>query len=870
MHLIATTTGVIDGAAEAVDLKQSPGEIVILSAADSELANLARAIDALDEGIPAVRLTNLMLLQHNYSVDLYCETTLAKAKLIVVRLLGGESYWPYGVASLRALAGQTGARLAILPGGSEPDPQTSSLSTLSLAETERLRQYFAHGGPANAIEALRYCALLVGHTGTSALPAPFRGADRYRETTATAPKAGIVFYRSVIEGGQTAPIDALCDALAARGMSVSALYIASLKDKASREQITTAWRDQPPDVIINATSFAVGDEAQDPLAGFDCPVLQVTLAGSGEVDWRQSTRGLGAKDLAMSMVLPELDGRIATRAISFKTDALWHAASECRIVTYKPVADRIEFVADLAANWAGLRHTPRQAQRSAIILANYPNKDGRIANGVGYDTPASTIAILQALSAAGHIQPARGYNIDPTASYHDPRPRAAARLSRRPISGCATTSARMPSSTMGKHGNLEWLPGKATGALADCYPEALWGPAAASLSLHRQRSGRGHAGQAPHPAVIIDHLTPPLTRAETYGPLKDLEALVDEYYRRLRHGPPPPRRPLPTHPRSRRDAGLDRDIGARARRPMRRCSARHLPLRPEGSADPRRPAHLRPVPHRPPRSRSARGAARVPARRTPAMPPSSAPWPTTWTRLRSADTAWAPWTGPQPDPAPPDGEGGASQPWATRWSTSKSSLGRRSRRRTPRAPEWTATRAVLATIETTIRPRLAACGPAEIARAARGPRWPFIAPGPSGAPSRGRLDVLPTGRNFYSVDNRAVPTPTAWELGRKSAENLLSGIFRITARRSLAGSQRLGHRQHAHRRRRHRAGLALIGASRLGPVLAARLRLRDHPAGRLGRPRVDVTLRISGFFRDAFPAQIDLFDSRHPRRRRPR
>src|SRR5690606_19983128 len=87
--------------------------------------------------------------------------------------------------------------------------------------------------------------------------------------------------------------------------------------------------------------------------------------------------------------------------------------------------------------------------------------------------------------------------------------------------------------------------------------------------------------------------------------------------------------------------------------------------------------------------------------------------------------------------------------------------------------DWTATPAVLDTMKTLIRPRLAASGPAEMAAFLAGLDGKFIAPGPSGAPSRGRLDVLPTGRNFYSVDARAVPTPSAWELGRKSAESLV-------------------------------------------------------------------------------------------------
>ena len=86
---------------------------------------------------------------------------------------------------------------------------------------------------------------------------------------------------------------------------------------------------------------------------------------------------------------------------------------------------------------------------------------------------------------------------------------------------------------------------------------------------------------------------------------------------------------------------------------------------------------------------------------------------------------------------------------------------------------WAATRAVLDEIETTMRPKLRASGPNETKALLDGLAGKFIAPGPSGAPSRGRLDVLPTGRNFYSVDNRAIPTPTAWELGKKSAETLL-------------------------------------------------------------------------------------------------
>ena len=114
MHLLATTSGVIDGAAEAIDLKQSPADLIILTAADSELANLARAVDALGGQAPTTRLANIMALQHNFAVDLYTDKTCAHAKLIIIRLLGGASYWPYGVDMIEAMAREKNIKLAIV------------------------------------------------------------------------------------------------------------------------------------------------------------------------------------------------------------------------------------------------------------------------------------------------------------------------------------------------------------------------------------------------------------------------------------------------------------------------------------------------------------------------------------------------------------------------------------------------------------------------------------------------------------------------------------------------------------------------------------------------------------------------------------
>ena len=155
-------------------------------------------------------------------------------------------------------------------------------------------------------------------------------------------------------------------------------------------------------MILNATGFSVAASGGDDPLRADCPVLQVVFSGGDEDSWRAGTRGLGPRDLAMNVALPEIDGRILTRAVSFKAPLGRDPETEADLVGYRPVADRIAFVADLARNWARLRAKPPAERRVAIVLANYPNRDGRIGNGVGLDTPASAVAILDALAAAGY------------------------------------------------------------------------------------------------------------------------------------------------------------------------------------------------------------------------------------------------------------------------------------------------------------------------------------------------------------------------------------------------------------------------------------------------------------------------------------
>src|SRR5436305_1662257 len=168
MHLLATEPGTIDDGAAAVDLGQTPGDIIVLASADTEIGLLAaaqarRRTD--DTASPSLRLAPVMRLGHNLSVDLYMEL-VGQARLVIARLLGGSAYWPYGVERLVKTCHEHGIPLALLPGDDKPDPELARLSSLPAEACRRLWRYLAEGGPGNAENLLRYAASLLAPTPT--------------------------------------------------------------------------------------------------------------------------------------------------------------------------------------------------------------------------------------------------------------------------------------------------------------------------------------------------------------------------------------------------------------------------------------------------------------------------------------------------------------------------------------------------------------------------------------------------------------------------------------------------------------------------------------------------------------------------------
>ncbi len=1036
MHLLKAQGAPIGDGTEAVDLGLSPADVVIVSAADTEIAGLSRAHAALGPDAPSLRLASLQKLRHHMSVDLFLENTVARSKLLVLRLLGGESYWPYGLDESLRVARRHGVRLAVMPGCHNADPELVARSTIPANDADALWRLLVEGGPENLASALRGCRALLDGDAPDAAPAPTPPAGLFWPGLASptlddlralwpkgSPVAPIVFYRAQYQAGDVAPVEALIVALAGRGLAPLPIYVSSLKETAAAEFVRRTFAEARPDVVLNATAFAVSKPGAawrgSPLDCADSPVLQVVFAGMDGATWDGSSRGLGARDLAMAVALPEIDGRVMTRAVAFKSVGRFDAATETDVVALEPVPDRIEFVADLAANWARLRRTPRAERKIALILANYPTGAARLANGVGLDTPESTAVMLAALRDAGYaadgapeagvevvaamtaalgfsietheprssssgltggltyplaaapetshsapgmgpplkpeddeldpeaprlplavyerflaalpaaargrisarwgapqadpsfddatqgfrlavrtygnlvlgVQPSRGFDLDPKAAHHDPdlpppHGHLAFYVWLREVFGAQAVVH------VGKHGNLEWLPGKALALSSECFPEIALGPLPHVYPFIVNDPGEGAAAKRRSSAVIVDHLTPPLARAEGSAQLREIETLVDEYAEA--EGLDPRRaKALGTQILKRAaDLGLDRDCGfsiaddpddALTKLDAFLCEVKELQVRNGLHIFGRSPGGTK------------RAELLVALARSPRGP---RPEDASLLRALAADCGLegfdplsaefsAPWSGPKP--------GALAEVSDEPWRTAGDSVERLERLALalvddatsppPSCPGLTRgsiqsvdsspmdarvkpghdgahTASVLREIRDVIAPRVDMSGEAEIRGLVAALDGRFVPPGPSGAPTRARLDALPTGRNFFALDPRSAPTEAAWRLGRAAADVLCRRHFQDHGEwpRRLAisawgtANMRTGGDDIAQ-------ALALLGVAPQWEAGSSRVvGLEVIPLSDLKRPRVDVLFRISGFFRDAFPFQIDLVD----------
>ena len=905
MHLLATSSASLDDLAEPIDLRQAPAEMVALSFTDSDLAGLAAAWEAGRDQLPSLRVANLRDLRHPMSVDLWVDSVAAHARVILVRILGGHDWWRYGCDRLAALAREKGIALALLPGEDRAaDERLAESSTLPADELAALLSYFREGGPDNMAALLTRLARHAGREAEapSARPlpkagyySPGRGIVGAAEMEALlSPFTGrgcrlipLLFYRSMLLAADAAPVDALCAALAERGLTPVPVFVASLKDRDSLAFVEAAFADFPPAAIVTATAFASGAEpgAETLFDRAGVPVFQAIVATTRREAWETNPRGLAPADLAMHVVLPELDGRILGGAISFKAERQADAALGYRAQGNRPEPDRIAALADRVAAMVRLSRTPRTERKLAILVPDYPNAPGRTGYAVGLDVPQSVLEMLRDLEA-------EGYGVEGIPE----SPRELLRLLELNQYGMsfddyAQAFAQLPEETrekvIGAWGEaadagpisplVGEMPGRAEGGAV---------PPASQIESSNEHAQRTRSTLPPSGLPPISptrgEITPTgyVFRAATFGNVtvalapdrgRSADRRADYHDHAL-----PPRHELVAFGLWLRQAlGIHALVHVGAHGTLEWLPGKTVAL--SAACFPEIVAGPLPVVY--PFIVSNPGEAAHAKRRIAAvtlghMPPllASAGLSPEQQKLEQLVDEYAQADG----------------------------LDRRRRDRLAKLIVETARRTELAAeagvAETdqpdealrridawlcdikdfalkdgqhvygrddtgeAIRTESAARERASLIAALDGRH---IAPGPSGAPARGRTDVLPTGRNLFTADPRTMPTPTAFELGRAGAEEVLRRYLQDHGDwpRALvidlwgSASLRTGGEEIAQ-------GLSLMGCRPVWDGATGRVTgVEVLPLATVGRPRVDVTFRISGLFRDMFPAQIALIDA---------
>lgn len=472
------------------------------------------------------------------------------------------------------------------------------------------------------------------------------------------------------------------------------------------------------------------------------------------------------------------------------------------------------------------------------------------------------------------IQPPRGFGENPIAIYHDPElpPTHHYLAAYRWVIGEFGADAVVH---LGKHGTLEWLPGKSLGLSPSCAPDAAIADVPFFYPFVVNDPGEGTQAKRRSHATVVDYLIPPMTRAETYDDLARLEQLLDEYYQVETLDPSK----LPAIEsriwETMQEAELHRDLGVEERPDDfgdflnevdgYLCEIKDLPIRgglhilgepPEG--DPFRDlvaAILRLGAGDVPGLRRAVGAAygldepklaedggaraESPAALSESFPGVVATASDLLDRLEEASHALLSELGER-------GWRAESAP-----EVCESVLGFRD--------EGVVSSLRFACEE--VVPRLSRT-PEEMSNLIGGLSGGYVPAGPSGSPTRGLTNVLPTGRNFYSVDPKGLPSALSWEVGQGLADTLIKRHLDEEGRHpETVGIVVWGTAAMRTQGDDIAEILSLLGVRPTWNEESQRVTgLEVIPLEELGRPRVDVTVRISGFFRDAFPNLISLMD----------
>jgi cobaltochelatase CobN len=859
MHVIFRESHGLDEADTPQDLGQSPADLVVLSFSDSDLGAFAAGWHrggGKDGKLPSLRLANLTALKHPLSVDTYVEQTLEGAKGILIRLIGGVPYWQYGLQQVRDLAQRKGIALAVLPADGRVDERLDDYATLPVSTLRRLSELCDTGGAVAAQAARAQMALATGLyagpvIGAKDVPRmgcwrPDRGVacpaggcadpqgcgtDGFKEIEQAnvRPRLAIVFYRSYLVAADLAPIEALFDAFEGRGYDVHALFVPSLKAPDVAEWLRVRIAALGPCAIVNATAFSgkTGDGAS-PLDIGGVPVFQVALATSTHDAWAEAERGLSPADLAMHVVLPEVDGRILGGVISFKEPGPRDPDLEFARFEHRPVAERIKAVADRIEGWHHLQSKPASDRRVALVLSTYPGKDWNMGHAVGLDAHASTRAILTDLQAAGYgVAPAdetMGETLlarSCTWSLTDYK-RAFGTLAQSMQDDVIAVWGQPEEDMDVRDGAFHFAAIKQGNALVALQPER---------SLIKTREDDYHdTSRTPRHAYVAFYLwlqtqIDALIHVGAHGTLEWLPgkavALSDTCWPEVLTGKLPVIYPFIVN---------DPGEAAQAKRRIGAVTLGHIPPPLRESETPDRLARLEAL-----LDEFSNADGLDPKRRD---------------RLQDDIRAEAQALGVENDLGLDRATSTAEaitriDRFVCDIKESQFGEGLHIWGRPPKDVDPETSHA-------------SACEHQALLDARDGKR---IDAGPSGSPYRGRRDVLPTGRNIFTTDPRSVPTRAAHAQGVKLAEELVrrhlqdEGDWPRGLIVDLWGSATMRTAGEEFAMALHLLGVKPVwdkGSERVSGV-------EILPIAELDRPRIDVTLRVSGLFRDVFPTLSALF-----------
>ena len=842
MHVVFRESHGLEETETPVDLGQTPAELVVLSFSDSDLGAFAagwhRAKSA-GTPLPSLRLANLAALKHPLSVDTYIDQTLAGAKGILVRLIGGTPYWSYGLQQVESLARDKGIALAVLPADGRPDPRLDAVSTLPHSTLARLAALCDTGGPVSAQAALAQLSLAAGLYAS-----PVRGAKVLPQVGAWTPEHGLTcpvaafpetarprilltFYRAYLAAADLAPAEALIAAFRARGFDAAALFAPSLKAPEAAGWLARQVRALTPAAIVNLTAFSGrGADGTSPLDAGGVPVFQVALSTANRKAWAESDRGLSPADLAMHVVLPEVDGRLFAGVASFKDASARDPELEFARTEHRPDPDRIAAIADRVAGWVRLAQTPPAEKRAALVLSTYPGRDWQMAHAVGLDALASADAILSSLGEDGWTT-APGAPIEqdlPERTIDWPLAEYRAALKTLPESLRADLHAAWgppetdPAVTQD---TFRFAATRRGGTLVALQPERGQ-PESRDDDYHDLSRVPRHAyvafylwlrSQGLHALIHIGaHGTLEWTPGKSVALSRACwpEALIGE---------------LPViYPFIVNDPGE----AAQAKRRIGAVTLGHLPPPLKQSGTPDRFARLEAL-----LDEFSNADGLDPRRRD---------------RLQDDIRSEAQSLGVEDDLGLDRAASAAEaitriDRFVCDVKDSQFGDGLHVFARPPQGLPFTAD---------------ADGERAGLSAALNGAR---VDSGPSGSPWRGRRDVLPTGRNLYTTDPRSVPTRAAHAQGVKLAEELVrrhlqdEGDYPTGLIVDLWGSATMRTAGEDFAMALHLMGVKPVwdeGSDRVSGV-------EILPITDLDRPRLDVTLRVSGLFRDVFPTLSALF-----------